>query len=77
MKTGNLTQGRMFSVLWPEGFHTSPGSKPPMSSWVFALNSFVLPIQEVKRQSCSLAGSLPLWKNSTWLSRLSVLWVCI
>jgi hypothetical protein len=29
------------------------GSKPPMSSWVFALNSFVLPIQEVKRQSCS------------------------
>jgi hypothetical protein len=40
-------------------FTSSPGSKPPMSSWVFALNSFVLPIQEVKRQSCSLAGSLP------------------
>jgi len=32
---------------------SSPGSKPPMSSWVFALNSFVLPIQEVERQSCS------------------------
>jgi len=35
-----------------------------------ALNSFVLPIQEVERQSCSYAGSLPLWWNSTWLSRL-------
>jgi len=38
----------------------SPGSNPPMSSWVFALNSFVLPSQEVERQSCSYAGSIAL-----------------
>ena len=30
-----------------------------ISSWVIALNSFVLPIQEVERQSCSFAGSTP------------------
>ena len=43
-----------------------------MSSWVFALNSFVLLTQEVECQSCSSAGSRPWWINSTWLSRLFV-----
>jgi len=45
---------RLVSCIVASGDSTpSPGSNPPMSSWVFALNSFVLPIQEVERQSCS------------------------
>ncbi len=36
-----------FLAIAAIGIHMFSGSKPPMSSWVFALNSFVLPAQKV------------------------------
>jgi hypothetical protein len=37
------------------------GSKPPISSGVIALNSFVLPVHEVDVSQAPTRGLKPLW----------------
>lgn len=49
------------SIIAAIGIHMISGSKPPMSSGVIALNSFVLPVHEVDVSQAPTQGLLPLW----------------
>lgn len=53
-----LPKGRCFLYHGQWDCTSSPGSKPPISSWVFALNSFVLPIQYDVLLLFTLSGCL-------------------
>ena len=50
-----------FLTIAAIGIHMFSGSKPPMSNGVIALNSFVLPAQEVDVSQAPSRGLLPLW----------------
>ena len=51
-------------------FHMSPGGKPPMSHWVYALNSFVLPAHEVDVSRAPLLGQNALMEKFNLTIRL-------
>ncbi len=49
------------SVVAAIDIHMFSGSKPPISSGVIALNSFVLPVHEVDVSQAPTRGLKPLW----------------
>jgi len=59
---------RPFFSITAIGIHMISGSKPPMSNGVMALNSFVLPVQEVDVSQAPTRGHSPYGENSSRLS---------
>ena len=58
-------QSYVIFFIAADGIHVSPGGKPPMSHWVYALNSFVLPAHEVDVSHAPLLGQCPYGVYST------------